>query len=314
MLNHTPCIFCLLGLVFGPVSALGADADAVRAAKGQALLQEIRQKLAQPAARTAVATCTLSEPKTGPHRAHGRRPCDYSRNLTLRNPQVTYNLKYWMNTGTLDGADPEAIEGSSGLGMDQPSGDNWYANNFFEFAYGGKPILKTVLADFAVTQAEGDTARAEARWQTPEATVTLAVALAASASYLDVRCSVVAKGAAQPVQIGFRAYPGHAQPPRARRAAFRNRELAAPCRVELAADEEALVLFDEHDADSSCAIRFLERRFRAGSLDLGEYGVTVSLGYDPVPSLDSGLFRLWECPRTPLNSVMAEVFGPAPRH
>lgn len=286
--------------------------DAARTAKGQALLEEIRQTLAQPAAQRGVAACTLSEPVTGPHRAHGHRPCDYARSLTLRNPRVTYNLKYWMNTGTLEGADPEAIEGSSGLGMDQPSGDNWYGNNFFEFAYGGRPLLKTVLAEFTVTQAQGDTARGEVRWQTPEATVTLAVALAATALYLDVRCTVAAKTEPQPVQIGFRAYPGHSQPPRARRAAFRTRELAAPCRVALAADDDALVLFDEFDANNGCAVQFLDRRFHDAVLDLGDYGVTVSLNYAVASSLDSGRFRLWEYPRTPLNSIMAEVFGTEP--
>ena len=291
--------------------ALRAE-DAARTAKGQALLQEIRQKLAQPEAQRVVAACTLTEPVAGPHHAHGRRPCDYSRSLTLRNPQVTYSLKYWMNTSTLEGADPEAIEGTSGLGLDQPSAANWYGNNFFEFAYGGKPLLKTVLADFAVTQAEGDTATAEVRWQTPEATVTLAVALPATGVYLDVRCIVTAKGAPQPVRLGFRAYPGHAQEPRARRAAFRDRELAAPCQAELQADDDALVLFDELDANTGCAIRFIDRNFHAAVLDLGEYGVTVSLNYAAAPTLDSGRFRLWEYPRTPLNSIMAEVFGPVP--
>ena len=293
--------------------ALGLRAEeAARLAKGQALLAEIRQKLAQPEAQRAVATCMLTAPITGPHRAHGRRPCDYARSLTLRNPQVTYNLKYWMNTGALDGSDPEAIEGTSGLGMDQPSKDNWYDNNFFEFTYGGKPLLKTVLAEFAVTQATGDTAAGEVRWQTLEATVTLAVTLPATATYLDVRCLVVAKGAPQPVQLGFRAYPGHAQPPRARRAAFRDRDIAAPCRIELAPDDDALVLFDEHDAHTGCAIRFLDRHFHDAVLDLGDYGVTVSLNYAPAPALDSGCVRLWEYPRTPLNSIMAEVFGPEP--
>jgi hypothetical protein len=196
--------------------------------------------------------------------------------------------------------------------MDQPSGANWSGNNFFEFTYGGKALLKTVLAEFAVTQAEGNTATGEVRWTTPEATVTLAVALPASASYLEVRCTVVAKGAPQPVQLGFRAYPGHAQPPRARRTAFRNRELAAPCRVNLTAEDDALVLFDEFDANTACAIRFLDRRCHDAVLDLGDYGVTVSLNYAAVPSLDSGLIRLWDYPRTPLNSVMAAVFGSSP--
>ena len=305
-------LFLLFVLTLCLPAGLCADAAAERAAKGQALLEEIRQRLAQPEAQRATATCALSEPQTGPHHAHGRRPCDYIRNLTLRNPQVTYNLKYWMNTGTLAGADPEAIEGSSGLGMDQPSADDWYGNNFFEFAYGGKPLLKTALAEFAVTQAAGDTARGEVRWQTPDATVTLAVALSATASYLDVRCTVVAKAQPQPVQIGFRAYPGHAQPPRARRAAVRTREYAAPCRVVLTPDDDALVLFDEFDANNGCAVRFVDRRFRDATLDLGEYAVTVSLGYAAVPSLDAGLIRLWEYPRTPLNAIMAEVFGRGP--
>lgn len=298
-----------LGLVIGLSVVLRADDDAGRAAKGKALLAEIRDRLAHPEAQRATATCTLSEPVTGPHRAHGRRPCDYTRNLTLRNPQVTYNLRYWMNTGTLDGGDPVAIEGTSGLGMDKPSGDDWYGNNFLELTYGGQPILKTVLAEFAVTQAEGDTARAEVRWQTPAATVTLSVALAATASFLDVGCTVAAKGDPLPVRIGFRAYPGHAPPPRARRAALLAREVAAPCRLDLAPDEQALVLFDEHDANNGCGIRFLDRRFQAATLDLGDYGVTVSLDYAAVPVLESGLFRLWEYPHTPLNTIMAEVLG-----
>ncbi len=308
---HIPAPRCLAWALLLCLAAHLSAEDVGRSAKGQALLEDIRQKLTQPEAQRAVATCTLSEPATEPHRAHGHRPCDYLRHLTLRNPRVTYNLRYWMNTGTPEGADPEAIEGSSGLGMDQPSGENWYGNNFFEFTYGGKPLLKTRLAEFAVTQAEGDTARGEVRWQTPEATVTLELALPAGAVYLEVRCSVTAKGEPQPVQIGFRAYPGHAPPPRARRAAFRDRELAAPCQVELKADDEAVVLFDEFDANTGCAIRFVERRFRDAGLDLGEYGVIVALNYAATPSLDSGLFGLWEYPHTPLDSIMAEVFGPS---
>lgn len=303
-------LIVLVSIPWVPAALRGEDATP--AARGQALLAEIRQKLAQPEAQHPVATCALSEPVTGPHRAHGHRPCDYMRSLTLGNPQVTYNLKYWMNTGTPEGTDPEAIEGTSGLGMDLPADANWYGNNFFEFTYGGRPLLKTVLAAFAVTQAVGDSAAGEVRWQTAEAIVTLAVALGATASGLDVRCTVAAKGEPRPVQIGFRAYPGHAQAPRARRAALPTRELAAPCQVELAAAEDALVLFDEFDANSGCAIRFVERRFRTAVLDLGEYGVTVALDYAPAASLDSGLFRLWEYPRTPVNSIMAEVFGPTP--
>ena len=189
---HIPAPRCLAWALLLCLAAHLSAEDVGRSAKGQALLEDIRQKLTQPEAQRAVATCTLSEPATEPHRAHGHRPCDYLRHLTLRNPRVTYNLRYWMNTGTPEGADPEAIEGSSGLGMDQPSGENWYGNNFFEFTYGGKPLLKTRLAEFAVTQAEGDTARGEVRWQTPEATVTLELALPAGAVYLEVRCSVTA--------------------------------------------------------------------------------------------------------------------------
>ncbi|OGV78232.1 MAG: hypothetical protein A3K19_04755 [Lentisphaerae bacterium RIFOXYB12_FULL_65_16] len=291
--------------------ALGCLAQDARQAQGQALLDEIRNALEVKPTTAPAAACTLSEVKTGAHRAHGTKPFDYNRSLALRNPQITYNLKYWMNTGTAAGEDPLAIEGSSGLGMDRPSGANWYSNNFFEFEYGGKPILKTALATFEVLSADGPTASARVAWDTPAATVTLNVELEGAGDFLRLQCTVTAKGAPEDVTIGFRAYPGHTAAPRARRAATCRRELTAPQKLTLGADEATVLLFDEFDPATSCALSFATASVRDGTLDLGEYGVTLSFRFPAAPVVKTGAFKLWDLDGVTLNTAMTRVLGNA---
>ena len=290
-----------------------ADGEAeTRHAKGQALLEDIRTALQRgSAAAHSEAVCTVTPPESGSHRAHGKNPFDYKRFVALENSRVAYRLKYWMNTTTPEGGGPVAIEGSSGLGMERPSNVNWYANNFFEFAYGGKPILKTALADFQILEPKGETARARATWDTPDARVVLDVALGHGDRHLVVSCTVTARTAPQEVTLGFRAYPGRTSKPRDRRAATVTRELRAPQRLPLPPEESALVLFDEQEATSCCGIAFDRAGHERASLDLGEYGVTVDLRYQPAQTIRTGPIRLWDFHHVTRNEAMGTVFAGA---
>jgi len=254
----------------------------------------------------------VTAPESGAHRAHGKNPYDFIRYVSLRNTLIAYRLKYWMNTTAPEGDGPVAIEGSSGLGMDRPSNVNWYANNFFEFAYGGKPILKVALADFEIVKPKGETARAHTIWDTSEARVVLDIALGHDDRHLALRCTVTAQTKPKEVTLGFRAYPGRTSRPRDRRAATVERELRAPQRRALPPGESALVLFDEHEAVSCCGIAFDGAGHHRASLDLGEYGVTVHLHYRPAQVLRTGPIRLWDFRSVSRNEAMETLFAGTP--
>jgi len=217
-----------------------------------------------------------------------------------------------MNTGSPDGSDPVAIEGTSGLGMDRPARANWYSNNFLEFSYGGQPILKTCLAKFAVVETGGPVARGTVTWDTPEAEVVFSVELAADAVSLNSRFQVTAKGEPQEVRSDYWAYPGHYAVPRDRRAATPSRELTAPQSVTLEPEEDRIVLFDEYDPQMACGLDISQAKPAQALLDLGTYGVTVSLKYAAAPALDSGEVRIWDFVGVSLNSAITQVFEAQP--
>ena len=292
----------------------GADGEAeARRAKGRALLDDVRAALQRGSmAAASLAVCRLAPAESGAHRAHGENPFDYKRVASLQNAVVTYGLKYWMNTKTPEGGGPVAIEGSSGLGMEKPSSVNWYSNNFFEFAYGGKPILKTALADFEVLEAKGETARVRVTWDTPDAQVALDIGLGHTDRHLVVACTVTPRAAPEEVMLGFRAYPGRTSKPWDRRAATMLRELRAPQRLPLPPEERALVLFDEYEATSCCGIAFGDAGHHSANLDLGEYGVTVSLNYQPEQTIRTGPIRLWDFRGVTRNEAMEAVLAGPP--
>ena len=301
--------FYIALVVAGMVTTTVGRADeAARIAAGKALLEELRARAEAPTAAVATATCALSAPKTRPRQAHGTGALDYEQEMTLRNAHIVYTLRYWITAATATGTSPDAPEGSTGLGMNRPTAANWYANNFLELTYGGRPILKNALAEFTTATAAGPVAQGRIHWTTPQADVTLLIDLPAAGIALDLRCLVTAKGTApQPVKLGFRAYPGHYPLPRARRAATALREYAAPAQLVLGAAEPAVFLFDQHDADTGCGLRTPDPRPQEVALDLGEYGVTLNLTYPAVPVLETGPIRLWEFARTPFNTAMTAV-------
>ena len=299
----------LVSLLVGTCAAADSREE-TRRAQGQALLGEIQAALQRGSGvAPSEAVCNLTPPESGAHRAHGKNPYDFTRYLSLQNSRIAYRLKYWMNTTTPAGGDPVAIEGSTGLGMERPSNVNWYANNFFEFAYGGKPILKAALADFQVVESEGEAARARALWDTPEARVVLDIALGRDDRHLALHCTVTARTTPEEVTLGFRAYPGRTSKPRDRRAATVTRELRAPQRLPLPPEESALVLFDEHEPTSCCAIAFPNAGHDGASLDLGEYGVTVHLHYQPKQTIRTGPIHLWDFRGGSRNEAMGIVFA-----
>jgi len=282
-----------------------------RAAAGQAILDEMRQRLESGSTRQlAPATGRLSEPVIRPHRAHGKKPFDYTREMLLTNQYVTYRLKYWTNAGRADGGDPTAIEGSTGLGMDKPSTANWYSNNFFEFRYGTKELLRHVLPEFSVDTASGADARILMCWQTPGADVELALSLGQEDLFLTIHCQVVAHGEQpQPVTLGFRAYPGHYPKPHARYMMSRLRQVAAPARIDLAPDESRIVLFDQNDPATCCVADFAASGATTVALDMQTYGTTLKLSFAPASSLKTGPILLWDVPHTPLNETMSQLFS-----
>lgn len=286
-------------------------ASTLRADSPAQVLADMAAELAAHQDAKGTATAVLEKPDIRPHRAHGKLPTDYVQNLVLANSRTTYRLRYWMNVATAAAEAGTAIEGSTGLGMDMPNTANWYSNNFFEFAYGGKEILKSSMARLTVVESGGERALVALSWDTPEAEVTLEVALAAGADALELRCRVAAKGEPRPVRLGFRAYPGHMPPPRARRAVTCQRELLPETEEELAAPETTLVLFDEAEPHQPCAIRFAEAGQTAARLSLQSYGVTVFLDYPPAAEWTSGPIQLWDFRNASLNETLDRLLVPA---
>ena len=272
----------------------------------QAVLDDMGKALATAAPDRA--RCEATEPEIRPHRAHGKLPLDYNRYLILANGRTTYRLRYWMNVADQSAGTGVAIEGSSGVGMDRPNSVNWYGNNFFEFSYGGKEILKSAMAQVAVVQAEGQRAAGTFAWDVPEARVVLEIGLDAGSDALDLRCRVEAKGEPQSVRLGFRAYPGHTRPPRARRVLTELRELHPAADYELPAEETTLVLFDEAEPHLPCAIGFAESGSARAALALQEYGVTVHLHYGAARKLATGRILLWDFRNQSVNLVMDSLF------
>jgi len=256
----------------------------------------------------AAAECRVTRPKITAHRAHGSNPLDYRRELSLRNPHVTYVLFYWMNVTDAGGSDPVAIEGTSGLGMTAPNAANWYSNNFFELRLGGKEILKRQLARFEVVDARGETARARLRWRCPEALVTLEISLGADDEFLTLRCAVEDVKKPAPLAVGFRAYPGHYPAPRARRAATFRRELSPPKDYPLGPDETAVVLWDAAEPGRPCAVEFGAAGARTPRLDLQRYGVTLWLHFPVEAKFQVGPIRLWDVNDGSLNDTMQQAF------
>ncbi len=256
----------------------------------------------------AAAECRLAPVTITPHRAHGPNPLDYRRELSLRNPRIAYVLRYWMNVTDADGGSPVAIEGSSGLGMTLPNGANWYINNFFELRVGGQEILKHQLARFDVLEARGDTARARLQWRCPEAMVTLDISLGATDDFLTLLCTVDGLEKPAPLDIGFRAYPGHYPAPRARRAATHRRELRPAKDYPLEADETAVVLWDEAEPRSPCAAEFADAGAKSAHLALETYGVTLWLHFPAATAFRTGPVRIWDVSDESLNSLMQHVF------
>jgi len=303
-------ILCLLAATLPPC-CVAADEALVRERKGRALLAEIAARLREDtAAEAGTAHCELSAAEIKPHRAHGRRELDFTRSVTLRNRHTAYAFRYWVTMDSPDASTCEAIEGSTGLGMEQPSRHNWYANNFLELDLGGKPILKTAWGRFEVESESGPEAGFRVCWDTPEAEVVLRIRLRADAENLTVSCNVSQKGpGAQKTRIGFRAYPGHYPPPRARCAATPLRELIAPQCVQLEPTETSLILYDALDLNTSCGIRFSDPGTVSPTLDLGEYGVTLWLHLAATPRADTGEILLWDLPRLSLNAAMERILG-----
>jgi hypothetical protein len=284
-------------------------APAVLADSAQAVLDDMAKALAAAGNVTGKATCMLEKPEIRPHRAHGKLPLGYIRHLVLANGRTTYRFRYWMNIADREAKTGVAIEGSTGLGMDQPNSVNWYSNNFFELSYGGKEILKHAMAEMAVVQAEGERSVGTFTWDVPEARVVLEIGLAADAESIELRCRVEAKGEPKPVRLGFRAYPGHTSPPRARRVVTAKRELHPEAEYELQPEETTLVLFDEAEPQLPCAIRFAESGHKKATLALQSYGVTVHLDYAPGKALVSGPIHLWDFRNQSLNQVMDRLLG-----
>ncbi len=311
----TTFVFRMIPVVL--LAATGGAVPRVSAAERQAAAEEVlaamRQELAEDRAPAAASVCEIARAETGPHRAHGPKPLDYKRRIVLRNENIEYGFNYWMNAENEDGGAPLAIEGTSGLGMDRPSAANWYANNFLEFDYGGEPLLKTALARFEPVEAEGGAAGFRALWNTNRADVVLTVKLAPDAACLDLRLEVTAKDQPKPVTVGFRAYPGHYPEPRNRRVATRKRVLEPVQVVELGAEEQRIVLFDEAEADSTaCGIDATESGQKVTRVDIQDYGVTVKLEYTARPHLETGLIRLWDLKGVSVNSAMDAIFAPDP--
>jgi len=257
----------------------------------------------------AAAECRITQVQITAHHAHGRNPLDYRRELSLRNPHITYVLPYWMNVAAPDGKDPVAIEGSSGLGMSAPNRANWYANNFFELRLGGKEILKRQLAEFQVLEARGETARTRLRWRCPEAVVTLDISLGAADDFLTLQCTVEGLEKPAALDIGFRAYPGHYPAPRARRAATHRRELRPAKDYPLGTDETAVVLWDEAEPRTPCAAEFANAGAKSAHLDLQTYGVTLWLHFAPAAAFRTGPIHLWDVSDGSLNTLMQKVFA-----
>ena len=286
------------------LSALLLLSPALIAEPAQAVLDDMAQALARATAVSGKAQCELGKPEIRPHRAHGKLPLGYIRHLVLSNGTTTYSLRYWMNIADATATTGTAIEGSSGLGMDRPNSVNWYNNNFFEFSYGGKQILKDAMARMEVMQGSGERASGRFVWDVPEAKVTLEVGLEADGDALELRCQVEAKGKPKPVRLGFRAYPGHAPPPRARRVITRVRELRPPLECSLGKEEGTVVLFDEAEPHLPCAIRWEESGCAGANLVLHEYGVTINLDFAVAESFQGGRILLWDFRGRSLNAVL----------
>jgi len=286
-----------------------ALSSVVFADSAQVVLDDMAKALASAGTAVGKASCALGKPEIRPHRAHGKLPMGYIRHLDLSNGKATYRLRYWMNIADREAKTGVAIEGSTGLGMDRPNSVNWYSNNFLELSYGGNEILKHAMAKMAVVQAEGERAVATFTWDVPEARVVLEIGLAADAECIDLRCRVEAKGEPKPVRLGFRAYPGHTAPPRARRVVTIKRELLPEADYELQPEETTLVLFDQAEPQLPCAIRFAESGHKKATLALQAYGVTVHLDYAPAKILATDPILLWDFRNQSLNQVMDRLLG-----
>jgi len=291
-----------------PILLLVLFASAVIADSAPQVLADMEKELAASQQAKGTATCTLDRPDIRPHHAHGKLPLDFLQHLVLANEQVKYSLRYWLNIATADAQTGASIEGSTGLGMDLPNAVNWYNNNFLEFTYGGKQILQQSMAKLAV-EAKGDRAVGTVTWDVPEARVVLEFSLAGDADAIELRCQVEAKGEPQPVRLGFRAYPGHTAPPRARRVVTSQRELQPEIETELAPAETTLVLFDEAEPHLPCAIRFAGAGQAKAQLSLESYGVTVHLEYAPVVKLGTGPILLWDFRNVSLNETLDRLLA-----
>ncbi|NOY81409.1 MAG: hypothetical protein GXP31_10450 [Kiritimatiellaeota bacterium] len=294
-------------LAIGAMLLAGASAKAADAAQAilEGMTAELRSSQHGP---DAAAECRVTRVQITAHRAHGPNPLDYRRELSLRNPQVVYVLRYWMNVTDAEGKDPVSIEGSSGLGMTAPNAANWYINNFFELRLDGKEILKQQLARFEVLEPRGDRARARLRWRCPEAVVTLDISLGATDDFLTLRCTVEGLNKPAALDLGFRAYPGHYPPPRARRAATHRRELRPTADYRLEADETAVVLWDEAEPRSPCAAEFANAGAASAHLNLQTYGVTLWLRFSPTAVCRTGPIHIWDVNDGSLNDLMQNVF------
>ena len=294
-----------VGLLLTVLPGICVAGGTGRAKAGQELLMDMARVLAA-VKKPAATICGIGAPATGVHRAHGPKPMDFTRKITLSNGKINYGLKYWMNVQTAEGAAPLAIEGTTGLGMDRPSSVNWYCNNFLEFTYGGVPILKTVLAEFS----EEPKGTLRIRWCTEQAEVVVLLSLPTDGVHLDLVCHVVAKSNPKPFAIGFRAYPGHTARPRNRRAQTALRLISPTAKLPLPPGECRLVLYDEADvAKTACAIDVTDVGQNSTELNIQDYGVTVTLGYPAVPRTETGTMRLWDVGRGSVNAAMDLVLG-----
>ncbi|MCK5803967.1 MAG: hypothetical protein KAI66_14110 [Lentisphaeria bacterium] len=293
------------GLLFSVFSGVCVAGGTGRAEAGRKLLADMERALAV-VKKPAATICKIGAPLTGPHRAHGPKPMDFTRRITLSNGKTSYGLKYWMNVQAADGAAPLAIEGSTGLGMERPSSANWYCNNFLEFTYGGASILKTVLAEFS-EEPEGSL---RVRWPTEQAEVVALLSLPADGVHLQIVFHVVAKGPPKPFSIGFRAYPGHTARPWNRRVDTFHRVLCPVMRLQLPPNEHRLVLYDELDVSkTACAIDVGNAGQSGTELNLQNYGVTITLEFPAAASTETGTVRLWDLGRGSVNAAMDLVLG-----
>jgi len=229
------------------------------------------------------------------------------RSITLEAGEVGYRLAYKLcldKAAHPESVDGSAAEGLSGMGLSGPTGANWYAGGAWDVLVNGKG-LGFYRPDVKVIEQSEARSVVEARWNTPEAAVTLRFSTQSERDYLAVTGTVEPKKTVESLAVKLLAQPGGFIEPRDRRVKTALRDAPHGQSLKLDPQREFWVFYsdDVYDAAKNkksvgpCGLLFLPTEVQSAAVEVSDYPIRTELTYPPAARTFH--LALWEFPQMP---------------